>query len=135
MHNAHRLLNLSYQRAISPDYHGFFARFYQLFTDANPRVRQLFAATDMERQYQMLMESMTHLISFARDQDPSDEMKNMALVHGKTGLGIREDFYDLWLESLIQTVKERDPKFDAHIDKAWRKILQPGIDFMKSFCH
>ena len=134
MDKAHQLLNLSYQRTISPDYHGFFERFYQIFTASEPRVQQLFKSTDMNRQYQMLMESMTYLISFAQDQDPGDEMAKMAEMHGKSRLDVPADFYDIWLDSLIVTIKERDPKFTYHVEKAWRKVLTPGIDYMKSFC-
>jgi len=133
MDKAHRLLNISYQRTISPDYRGFFERFYQIFSASEPRVKQLFAKTEMQRQYQMLMESMTYLISFARDQEPSEEMEKMAMIHGKTGLDFPVEFYDVWLESLIETIQERDPKFNSHVDKAWRKVLAPGIAFMKSF--
>ena len=88
----------------------------------------------MERQYQMLMESMTHLITFAREQEPSEEMKAMAAIHGKARLDIPVEFYDIWLNSLIETIQELDPKFNSHVEKAWRKVLSPGIDYMKSFC-
>jgi len=32
----------------------------------------------------------------------------------------------------VQAVEEFDPKFDIEIEIAWRRLLQPGIDFMKS---
>jgi len=133
MDKAHRLLNISYQRSISPDYRGFFQRFYQIFTDSEPRVKQLFAETEMERQYQMLMESMTCLISYLQDEGSGEEIKKTAMMHGKDRLDIPADFYDIWLDSLIETIKERDPEFNDHIEKAWRKVLAPGINYMKSF--
>lgn len=134
MHNAHQQLKLSYQRAISPDYQGFFTRFYEKFTGSDPGVKQLFETVDMERQYQMLMASMTHMISFAPDQEPGAEMERMAMIHGKDRLAIPAHYYDLWLDSLIETLRERDPKFNDHIENAWKKVLMPGIDYMKSFC-
>ena len=134
MDKAHNLLNISYQRTISPDYQRFFERFYQIFTASEPEVLKLFASTDMQRQYQMLMESMTHLISFASEQAPSEEMKVMAVIHGQARLDIPAEFYDIWLNSLIETIQEFDPKFNSHVEKAWRKVLTPGIDYMKSFC-
>lgn len=133
MDKAHRLLNISYQRSISPDYRGFFQRFYQIFSDTEPRVKELFAETEMERQYKMLMESMTYLISYVQADDSGDAIKKTAVMHGRDRLDIPAGFYDIWLESLIETIKERDPEFNDHIEKAWRKVLAPGIDYMKSF--
>lgn len=37
------LFNNSYQRAVSPDFHGFVRRFYELFTAADTAVAALFA--------------------------------------------------------------------------------------------
>jgi hypothetical protein len=40
--------------------------------------------------------------------------------------------YDLWLTCLLQTVQACDRRFAPDIERAWRRMLQPGIAFMKS---
>jgi hypothetical protein len=47
-------------------------------------------------------------------------------------LDIKPEFYDLWLDRLLQAVAEFDPLFDARTGTAWRRLLRPGIEFMKS---
>ena len=47
-------------------------------------------------------------------------------------LDIKPELYDLWLDRLVQAVREFDPKFDPEIETAWRRVLRPGIEFMKS---
>ena len=61
-------------------------------------------------------------------------MENLALLDGRDRLDIPKEFYDIWLESLIQTVAERDPEFDVKVDTTWRVVMAPGIEYKKSFC-
>jgi hemoglobin-like flavoprotein len=60
------------------------------------------------------------------------QLESLARRHGRAELDIKPELYDLWLDRLVQAVSEADPKFDAAIEVAWRRVLQPGIDFMKS---
>ncbi len=128
------LLNISYQRAIAPDYHGFFKRFYQIFIDADSQIAEIFNETDMERQIKVLMQSMTHIISFANTLEVNENMENLALLHGRDNLSIPKELYDTWLDSLIKTVSERDPEFNVQVETAWRVVMAPGVEYMKSFC-
>jgi hypothetical protein len=40
--------------------------------------------------------------------------------------------YPLFVESLLTTVREHDPRCSPEIETAWREALSPGIEFMKS---
>jgi hemoglobin-like flavoprotein len=128
------LFNNSYQRAISPDYHGFFERFYELLLHSDPKIEKLFEQTNMENQTKMLMQSMTYITSFGHELKPSEEMENIAVLHGKKKLNIPASYYDLWLNCMLLTVAERDPEYNTHVDTAWRVSMTPGIEYMKSFC-
>ncbi len=130
----HHLLKISYQRAVIPDYAGFFQRFYQILIAADHEVAKLFENTDVERQSKMLMQSMTYIISFAHTLEADENMEKLALLHGRDRLNISKDFYSIWLDSLIKTVSERDPEFNSQIETAWRVVMAPGIEYMKSFC-
>lgn len=134
MENYHKLLNISYQRAISPDPDLFFKHYNDKFINADPQIAVLFSNTGMEQRAKILMESMTHIISFVTSNEASEEINRIAISHGKDDLNITTEFYDIWLECLIDTVRELDPEFNSQVEKAWRAIMSPGLEYMKSFC-
>jgi hemoglobin-like flavoprotein len=59
-------------------------------------------------------------------------LERLAKLHGRAELDITPELYDLWLDRLVQAVSEFDPMFDPEVETAWRRVLQPGIEFMKS---
>ena len=59
-------------------------------------------------------------------------LQRLAKLHSRAELDIKPELYDLWLDRLVQAVKEFDPMFDPETETAWRRMLQPGIEFMKS---
>jgi hemoglobin-like flavoprotein len=59
-------------------------------------------------------------------------LERLAKRHSKAELDIKPELYDLWLDRLVQAVREFDPMFDPEIEAAWRRALRPGIEFMKS---
>ena len=111
----------------------FLNRFYSKFVIANPAVRDKFANTNMEDQKMMLHASL-YMIALATQGNKSASMylDNIAKRHSKTDLDIPAELYDLWLETLIQTVSETDESFDEQIESAWQQVMQYGIDFMQS---
>jgi len=133
--NYRKLFNNSFQRAIVPDSNRFYKRFYQLLIAADPQIEKLFVKTDMNRQIEMLMQSMTYVMSFSATLKPSSEMRKIAKMHGIGKLAIPAKYYDIWLDCMIGTVREFDPKFDKYIETAWRVMMAPGIAYMKSFCN
>ncbi len=111
----------------------FLNRFYSKFVIANPAVRDKFANTNMEDQKMMLHASL-YMIALATQGNKSASMylDNIAKRHSKTELDIPAELYDLWLDTLIQTVSETDESFDEQIESAWQQVMQYGIDFMQS---
>lgn len=128
------LFNQSYQRAISPDFHGFFEKFYFKLINSDEKIASLFVNTDMERQIKMLMQSMTYLTSYSHTSEASDEFKFIAEMHGKDKLNVPTAYYDNWTECLMATLKEQDTKFNESIELAWRSRLSDGIEYMRSYC-
>ncbi len=45
-----------------------------------------------------------------------------------------EDIFHLgyWMDALIDTVKAYDPQYENVTGDAWRRVLEPGVDYMKS---
>ena len=134
MEKYRKLFSNSYQRVIAPDYHGFFEHFYEILVHSDPLIKNLFINTDMKRQVSMLEQSMSHITSFSATLEASEEMSEIAILHGKSRLNIPSIYYDIWLDCLILTVSERDTGYNVHVDTAWRVVMSPGIEYMKSFC-
>ncbi|MBF8269431.1 MAG: hemoglobin-like flavoprotein [Gammaproteobacteria bacterium] len=128
------LFKVSYQRAIVPDFYGFFELFYKKLIARGPDISRLFARTDMDRQVKMLMQSITHVTAFSATLEPTDELDFISKLHGRDKLDLPSAYYDIWLDCLLETVSEKDPKYDDHVNRAWRTVMAPGIEYMKSFC-
>jgi hemoglobin-like flavoprotein len=110
----------------------FLNRFYALFLASSAEVARKFERTDMRRQARMLKTSLYVLMMASGESERVAHLERLAKLHGRTGLDIRPELYDLWLDRLLQAVAEFDPMFDTETGTAWRRVLQPGIDFMKS---
>jgi truncated hemoglobin YjbI len=124
----------SYLRCVVSDQDGFFKRFYELFTAADSGVSRVFAETNMERQISMLQESLLYMIHFANSKTASVRMQRVATYHGSNELDVPSHLFDLWMDCLVSTVRERDPQFEPHIDVAWRVFFAPGIAYIKAHC-
>jgi len=110
------------------------ARFYQLFIASDPEISKMFAHTDMERQISLLQESLLHMIDFSNSKVANERMRQVATYHGPAEMNIPQHMFDLWMDRLIATVRERDSRFNVHVEMAWRVSLAPGIAFIKAHC-
>lgn len=128
------LFNLSYQRAVVPDFYGFFNTFYTKLIAQNRDIADLFKHTDMKKQVEMLIQSITYVTSYTANDEPDEELTMLARLHGSDKLDLPSAYYDIWLDCLLETVRERDPKYDDQVEKSWRTVMEPGIEYMKSFC-
>jgi hemoglobin-like flavoprotein len=124
------LFNDSIERCSSrPD---FLKRFYTLFLASSDTVATKFERTDMPKQARLLKTSLYIMMMASGDSERAVHLERLARRHSREALDIKPELYDLWLDRLMQTVGECDPKFDAETETAWRRVLQPGIEFMKS---
>lgn len=112
----------------------FFQRFYELFLASSPEVREKFRATDFRKQRRMLQTSFYMLVEYIALGWPECQayLERIAAAHGRQGRDIPPQLYDLWLDCLLRTVKERDQFYSAEVDAAWRFMMGAGIVFLKS---
>lgn len=122
------LLHHSYKRCLKRP--GFLERFYEIFVGSSEEVAAKFAHTDFRKQVRVLKLSLYMLMSSSIT--PLPELTRIAEAHSKRQLDIPPELYDLWLDCLLQAVREFDPKWNQEIDAAWRQVLTTGIQFMKS---
>jgi hemoglobin-like flavoprotein len=125
------LFNDSYERCMRRP--GFLERFYEIFIASSEEVAAKFAHTDFRKQRKLLKVSLYMLMS-ASDPPPevTAHLERIAELHSRRHLDIKPELYDLWLGCLLQAMSEFDPSFDKDIEAAWRNVLTPGIQVMKS---
>lgn len=126
------LFSQSYLRIVVSDPASFFVRFYELFRKADPQVERLFSRTDMDRQLSMIEESLLYMIDFSRSRVASNRLEALAGYHGRKKMNIPARLFDVWMECLVATLRERDPELSPEIETAWRVILAPGLAYMKA---
>jgi hemoglobin-like flavoprotein len=112
---------------------GFLERFYETLTASSSEVAEKFTRTNFRKQTLLLKASLYAMIFAAWARPEGDvHLERIARLHSSKGLDIKPELYDLWLTCLLQTVHACDRRFDQEIERAWRRMLQPGIAFMKS---
>ena len=123
----------SYERVkkIVKNDRSFFDAFYDRFTQSSPEVAEQFKHTDMQKQKKVLEKSFYSLLIFYATNNANDYLEEIAIQHSKSVLDINPGLYDLWLESLIDTVKEYDYDFTPETELSWRLVLSVGITYMK----
>jgi len=109
----------------------FFDAFYDRFIQSSPEVAEQFKHTDMQKQKKVLEKSFYSLLIFYATNNANDYLDEIANQHSKSALDINPALYDLWLESLIETVKEYDDCFTPETELSWRLVLSVGITYMK----
>ena len=131
--NFEEVFNDSYQRLLSlrQDSGTFFDAFYTKFIASSPEAREKLKDTDMQRQKEMLKSSLVLMLNFFVHRQIDENLLRIARIHSKNEKDIGPHLYDLWIECLIATVQEYDPRFDHNVDLAWRIILAPGMTFIK----
>ena len=110
----------------------FLRRFYTLFIASSDTVAKKFEHTDLRKQARVLKTSLYIMISASGESERTVHLERLAKLHSRAGACIKPELYDLWLDRLVQAVKEFDPMFNPETETAWRRVLQPGIEFMKS---
>ena len=113
---------------------GFLDLFYEKFLASSPEVRRKFEGTNFVRQKKALRESFQFLVLAASDFDrktPDWHLADIVALHGPGQLDIRPGLYDLWLDSLLEAVKEFDPEYGPAVEEAWRDVMLFGISYLR----
>ncbi|MFP4137950.1 MAG: globin [Halomonas sp.] len=126
------LFDASYARVLSREVEGqtFFEAFYERFVAASPEVARKFRHSDMARQRAMLKKAFYRLLAFYVSSHADHYLQQVAVSHSRAHLDIPPSLYDLWLETLIDTVRTFDEQFDDEVALAWRLVMTPGIVYM-----
>ena len=113
----------------------FLRTFYELFLDSSPEVREKFKNTEFPRQTRVLADSLYLMAVASESKDDAiawKELDRLAARHSRSELDIRPEFYDGWLECLIEAAGKFDHEFSPEIEAAWRAALRPGLEHLRS---
>lgn len=91
----------------------FMDRFYELFLSSRQEVAEKYKYTDFKRQKKLHKESL--LLVMLMNMDSFKDYKRLEKIakhHSRKELNIRPGLYEIWLECLIQAVKEIDNEFN-----------------------
>ncbi|WP_188151775.1 globin [Teredinibacter waterburyi] len=125
------LFNDSFERNITDNYQHFFSAFYRCFESKSPVVSKMFAQTSETKRYEMLEDSLLILMDYSSTRVASEDLIELARYHSK--LGVPADLFTLWLDALIESLRQLDPHFNDEYALAWRMVLEPGVSFMKGY--
>lgn len=127
IHRVHASLN----RSLADE--RFIGLFYDIFMESDDEIRQMFANTDFERQHRMLRKALLSAVTFAA----AGEVARQRLLviresHNRAHMNVRPELYPFWVNSLVKAVAVCDPDYNDPLDREWRAVLQPAIDFITS---
>lgn len=123
------LFNDSYEYIVE-DSEIFFSDFYQFFLTTSPEVREAFKNTDMPHQKMMLRGAIVFMINFFVTKTADSNLINIGIRH-KEILKIEPHLYELFMDSLLLSLKKNYPRYTEKCGLAWRITLSPGLEFMK----
>lgn len=126
-----RAVEVSYARCLNKS--GFLNRFYEIFMASHPDVKKHFAHTDFDAQIQLLRHGLMSVFMFSENNPIGQKaLTRIRESHKRTKLNIAPPLYQHWADSLIKTVSEFDGQFNAELERSWRQVIQPAIDYIRS---
>lgn len=118
----------SYGRCCRND--AFFAHFYEHFMASSDAIRECFRHTDMAAQRHLLRHGVMQLMLTARGMSDR-KLRDLGHSHNRKNYDIKPEWYSLWEDALLKTIREHDPHYTPELREAWREVLKPGIDIIR----
>jgi hypothetical protein len=116
-------LHTSYGRCLRS--RGFIERFYEVLLSRDPGLAPLFATTDFQKQHMALRRGISLAISWAAgDGMAIKPVEEMIRIHARKGRApVPPAFHALWLDSLLQVIRERDDQLTPALETRWREAM------------
>jgi hemoglobin-like flavoprotein len=128
---SHDLARESFNRCNRSD--GFFDTFYTILKSSNADIAAMFLKTDFTKQNGLLRVALELMLMFERDGDAARQaLAKTRQSHNQDGLNIRPELYDVWLDCLMEACAVHDTEFDTQTEEAWREVLLPSINYLRS---
>ncbi|QDU89575.1 hypothetical protein Pla175_29670 [Pirellulimonas nuda] len=102
----------------------FVRAFYQRLLASSDEIAAKFRFTDMDRQRGML-ESSLKLCGDAVAGTPEGlaQLTETGRSHDRFHRDVKPEWYPLWLDAIVATAADFDPKWSPEVEQAWRTVL------------
>jgi hemoglobin-like flavoprotein len=111
----------------------FIPSFYATLWGRDPEIRRRFRGADMDRQHQVMRDAITALIMFAGgSQIARMALDRLAKSHAPSGHDVSAHQFELFGDTLVSCVAERDPQWSEELAQQWRTALAPGLSLLAS---
>ncbi|MBL7645689.1 MAG: nitrate- and nitrite sensing domain-containing protein [Candidatus Hydrogenedentes bacterium] len=111
--------------------HKLYDKFYERFVTSDPRIGPYFLNTDFKKQKNLLKDGVGRALSFAAgDPGSVNFVENLSVTHNRGHMNILPELYPFWLNALVQTLADTDPKWSTRLETEWRESLQKTIQLM-----
>ena len=128
-----RLALESFKRIDELGYEVVGAKFYDKLFARNSAIKTKFASTNFEKQRELLWQGVWSLLLFASGDSAGEiAIDWLGIRHSRKDLNIAPELYQDWADSIIDIVADSDPECSERVLEAWRRSIQPGIEFMRS---
>ncbi len=107
----------------------FLDDFFTRFMKSDPSLRELFSRIDVEKQKPFTRTEIVALLMYARGNERGGPLLAQVVSRHRY-LGLQPAMYDLWVKSLIATLKMFDPMWSGELDQCWRSTLAKGLDYI-----
>lgn len=124
-----QIADASYRRCA--DNPAFYQAFYEHLLACDPRIPQMFAHTDFDRQHRLLKHGLGLLIIYAKRPNPA-LIERLALRHSRRDVDVPPEMYRHFHSALEHALQAHDPQFSPAVAAAWRETLAPGVAYMQS---
>ncbi len=111
--------------------HRLYDKFYERFVTSDPRIGPYFLSTDFKKQKNLLKDGVGRALSFAAgDSGSVSFVEHLSVTHNRGHMNILPELYPFWLNALLQTLADTDPKWNKKLETEWREALQKTIQIM-----
>lgn len=112
-------------------YPAFFDRLYEIFLASHPAIRPMFARTNFAKQKALLREGVSMLVMHVEGKPVGMAcLSRLAESHSPKRMNMTARLYELWVTSLVKTVKEFDRECTPEVEAEWRRVLYAGVHYL-----
>ena len=126
----HEIVLMSLGRALQnmPDLTN---KFYEKLFASSDKIKSYFNTTNWAEQNIRLKGALSTVVMFdVNDESAVSTLARLQKTHGKNGMKVLPDLYDIWETCMISIIKEADEEFNKEIEKEWQRVIRKTTDFL-----
>lgn len=126
----HEMILMSLGRALQnmPDLTN---NFYEKLFASSDKIKSYFKTTNWAEQNIRLKGALSTVVMFdVNDESAVNTLERLQKTHGKNGMKIDPDLYNIWETCMVSIIKEADKEFNKEIEKEWQRVIRKTTDYL-----